>query len=497
MRAISSSVRKWTRAFSSGAMGWAVQCGLVRPVGAVLLFGGALIGCSDGPRREASGEMTPIVDVNPAADLVEVNLVASPSRQSYLPDGPADIWAYRDGSVAGSRAAVPGPLIEAKQGDSVIVHFTNELPESTTIHWHGVRVPNGADGTLATQTEIPPGGTFDYRFVAVDAGTFWYHPHVRGDVQVERGLYGMLVVRGGPEVPVSADRAFVLDDVKLEATGKLSETTDPLDVMLGRQGNVLLVNGASVPTYDVKVGARERWRFVNAANGRYFNLRLVGHTFRVIGWDGGVLREPYETDTLLVAPGERYEVLVELAGADGTVAALQTLHYDRGHDVPDPGPQDVLKLRFMGTAASAPPLPAAWGEFAPLSVAADTPAQTVVLDEDEGAPGQDPKFSINGRSFPDVVPFEGVAGDVSIWSIQNHSPMDHPFHLHGMFFQVLDINGVPPAHIGWKDTVNVPQKATLRFAVRYGAAGEWMFHCHILEHAERGMMSSIRLSKMP
>ncbi len=497
MRAISLSVRDGACAFVLGAIQCLARLGRGRPVYAVLAICGALIGCSDAPHGSASGQMSPIVDINPAADVVEVNLVASSSQQSYLPDGPADIWAYRDGSVTGSRAAVPGPLIEAKQGDSVIVHFRNELPESTTIHWHGVRVPNGADGTLATQAEIPPGGTFDYEFVAVDAGTFWYHPHVRGDVQIERGLYGMLIVYGGPEVPVSADRSFVLDDVKLEATGKLSVTTDPLDVMLGRQGNVLLVNGASVPTYEVKSGARERWRFVNSANGRYFNLRLLGHTFLVIGWDGGILREPYETDTLLLTPGERYEVLVELTGAAGSVAALETIYYDRGHDVPDPGPQEVLKLRFTGSTTPALPLPSSWDDLAPLSVSADTPVQTLVLDEDEGAPGQDPTFSINGRSFPDVVPLEGVAGEVSVWSIQNKSPMDHPFHLHGMFFQVLDVDGVAPAHIGWKDTVNVSQKSTLRFAVRYGAAGEWMFHCHILEHAERGMMSSIRLSPMP
>ena len=132
-----------------------------------------------------------------------------------------------------------------------------------------------------------------------------------------------------------------------------------------------------------------------------------------------------------------------------------------------------------------------------MDIDATTPVETLVLDEDEGAPGQDPTFSINGRSFPDVEPLAGQEGGLAIWSVQNDSPMDHPFHLHGMFFRVLDVGGAAPAHVGWKDTVNVPQSTTLRFAVRYGAPGEWMFHCHILEHAERGMMNSIRLAAPP
>lgn len=454
-------------------------------------------GCSDGKKEPAGGEMTPIRDLNPAPDIVEVNLIASEAQQRFLADGPATVWAYRDGSVEGARATVPGPLIEASQGDTVIVHFRNELPDSTTVHWHGVRVPNGSDGTLATQPEVAPGGTFDYRFVVVDAGTFWYHPHVRGDVQVERGLYGMLVVKGAPDVAVNVERRFILDDVKLEATGELSATTDPLDVMLGRQGNVLLVNGTTALELRAESGARERWRFVNAANGRYFNLRLPDHTFRVIGWDGGMLAQPYDADALLIAPGERYEVLVELRGEVGAKLALQTVYYDRGHNVPDPGPQDLLTLKLTDTAPAVAALPTAWGEFATLPFDDTTPVQKLVLTEDEGSPGQDPQFFINGRKFPDVEPLTGTEDDLAIWSVQNDSEMDHPFHLHGMLFQVIDIGGVKPAQTGWKDTVNVPQKTTLRFAVRYGAPGEWMFHCHILEHAERGMMNSIRVGAKP
>jgi FtsP/CotA-like multicopper oxidase with cupredoxin domain len=430
-------------------------------------------------------------DVDPSPGRVEVELRAAPARWDFLPGKPADVWAYHDGAASDAEASVPGPVLELELGDEVVVHFRNELPEETTIHWHGMRVPNASDGTLASQVAVAPGESYDYRFTATDAGLFWYHPHVAGDVQVERGLYGAVVVRGGVEPEVAADRVLVLDDVKVEADGLLSTRTVNLDVMLGRQGNVLLVNGRKRPSLGVSPGSRERWRFVNAANGRYFRLALAGHDLRVIGYDGGLLVEPYVTETLLVAPGERYDVLVELEGEPGQRLPLQTLHYDRGHEIPDPGPLDLLELSF-GDAADEPPapLPEAWGEIDPLAVPDGATVRPIVLSEDETAEPE-PRFFINDQAFPDV-PMLSVEHDaVEIWEIQNDSEMDHPFHLHGMFFQVLDDTGAPAEPLAWKDTVNVPKEQTLRFAVRYDAVGRWMYHCHILEHAERGMMGEL------
>ena len=465
-------------------------------VPSALLFALMLASCSEASESaEASTDLIPLSDVNPAPDIVEVNLVASAGSTRYLNDGPADIWGYRDGSKAASQASVPGPVMTANKGDRVVVHFRNELPESTTIHWHGIRVPNMADGTPSTQREVAPGESFNYEFTADDAGTFWYHPHVRGDVQLERGLYGMVIVKENDGIAVTAERAFVLDDVKLESTGKLSTRTEALDLMLGRQGNVLLVNGKAGAQIEVKSGARERWRFVNAANGRYFNLRLPGHKFTVIGWDGGLLPQPYEAETVLIAPGERYDVLVTFTGAVGARVALETIHYDRGHEIPDPGVLPLLTLKLVASGTPPAALPATWGRNVDLEVPVDAPTRSLVLQEEEPKePGQEPKFFINNQRFPDVPPIEGKAGAVEIWSVKSDTEMDHPFHLHGMFFKVLDVDGVPPPHAGWKDTVNVPQKKTLRFAVRYGTPGIWMFHCHILEHAERGMMGELRLA---
>lgn len=434
-----------------------------------------------------------LADLDPAKEVVEVKLTAAVGSTRYLAGEKTSIWGYRDGSKRDSRVTVPGPRLDVRRGQHVIVHFTNELPESTTIHWHGLRVPNESDGTPSVQAEIEPGESFDYTFEVEDPGTFWYHPHVRGDEQVERGLYGVVRVRGGAEIPVNADRTFVLDDVKLEASGELSSNTSSLDIMLGRQGNVIVANGAPAGQLTVRRGARERWRFVNSANGRYFNLRLQRHDFQVIGWDGGLLAEPYTVETLLIAPGERYEVLVTFDDREGTKLKLETLHYDRGHNVPDPGPKLVFTALVEGKASRVDALPDTFGDPVDLVVSEDAREHNIELSEEEGENGAAPRFLINGDAFPDVPVLEGKPGDTEIWHIDNVSEMDHPFHLHGMFFKVLDVGGVAPEHEGWKDTVNIPQKQALRFAVRYGEPGTWMYHCHVLEHAERGMMGELKL----
>jgi len=452
-----------------------------------------LVACSDGDSEGLVLAPATLIDTNPDPSIVEVELVAVATTHEYLPGKPADVWAFRDGALEGSKASIPGPLLDAKLGDQVIVHLRNEPPEETTIHWHGLRVPNGADGTPLAQLAVPPGGTFDYEFTLKDSGYYWYHPHMRGDVQIEAGLYAPIIVRDDLGIDVAADRAFVLDDVKLEATGKLSTTTDTLDLMLGRQGNVVLVNGRQHPAMTVAAGTRERWRFVNAANGRYFNLELPGHMFRVIGWDGGLLETPYEKSMLLLAPGERYDVLVELGDEEGQTIQLQTLHYDRGHNIPDPGPIDLLAIEIGARGKPAAALPASWGTVPAIAVDGGTPHRQLVLREDDAVPSE-PIFTINDEAFPAITPVTGVLNQVEVWEIVNMAEMDHPFHLHGMSFQLVDAAGSPTSPRGWKDTVNVPQLATVRFAVRFDALGRWMYHCHILEHAERGMMGELEVA---
>jgi len=464
--------------------------------GALLVLAPWLTACgSSGTEPSREPDLAVLTDTNPDPDIVEVVLVAAPATVELLPGKPADVWTFHDGTDPDAVGTIPGPLLEAKAGDQVIVHFRNELPEQTTIHWHGLRVPNAADGTPASQMPVAPGGTYDYEMTLVDAGLFWYHPHVNGEVQVERGLYAPVLVHGGVDPDVAADRVFVLDDVKLSASGELSTQTDALDLMLGRQGNVVLLNGKQAPAITAAAGSRERWRFVNAANGRYFHLELPGHSFRVIGWDGGLVAMPYQTERVLIAPGERYDLLVELEGDKGEELALRTVHYDRGHDVPDPGPIDLLAIT-LGADGEPPPLPTAWGDVAPIATDASTPRRVFVLGEDDTDP-VNPVFTINGEAYSDITAIAGSPGAVEIWEIHNMSEMDHPFHLHGMSFQVLGADGAPIEPLGYKDTVNVPRMTMLRFAVELGGPGTWMYHCHILEHAERGMMGELEVTAAP
>jgi FtsP/CotA-like multicopper oxidase with cupredoxin domain len=463
----------------------------------VVLLAATVLGCGAGasPAGMSAGEQlrepSVLTDTNPDPNIVEVELVAGVSTTEYLPHKTAQVWAYRDGAVAGAQPTIPGPMLKAKVGDQIIVHFRNELAEETTIHWHGLRLPPEADGTPSSQTPVLPGAEYEYRFTAKDASSFWYHPHVRAYDQIERGLYAPMVVEGGVMPEVSADRFLVLDDVKLDADGTLNEDTTELDRMLGRQGNVLLVNGQHAPAQlKVAAGSRERWRFVNAANGRYFNLQIPGASLLVIGSDGGLLPQPYKAETLLITPGERYDVLVSFDGSLSGGAVLQTIHYDRGHDIPDPGPQDLLDVGFGPALGTPAPLPETWGDAPNLAVDATTAVRPFVLEEYE-PPGLPVLFTINGEQWPDTKPVHVDRGSVEIWEVQNKAEMDHPFHLHGMFFQVLEAPGMPLSLSGWKDTVNVPQLSTVRFAVRYDPPGMWMFHCHILEHADLGMMGDL------
>jgi len=430
-----------------------------------------------------------LTDLNPDPDVVEVRLVAGVSRTEYLEGKQTEVWAYRDGAVADDRGTVPGPMLKAKLGDQVIVHFKNDLPDmETTVHWHGLRLPAQFDGAPSFEmAAVPAGGEFEYRFVARDAASFWFHPHVRGNEQIERGLYAAMVIEEGTAPDVAADRYLVLDDVKINSDGSLNEDTTELDRMMGRQGNVLLVNGRRAPVHlRVAAGTLERWRIVNAANGRYFNLQIPGVEFLVIATDGGLLPQPYSTRTLLVTPGERYDVLVTFDERAGRSPVLQTIHYDRGHDLPDPGPLELMKLSLGSPGKVADPLPVSWPEVPRLPVSATTPVRVFVLDE-YARPGFPVVFTINGERWPDNEHIHVKQGATEIWEVRNAAPMDHPFHLHGMFFQVLPNDGAR----SWKDTVNIPKNATVRFVVQYEPVGMWMFHCHILEHAEYGMMGAL------
>jgi FtsP/CotA-like multicopper oxidase with cupredoxin domain len=437
--------------------------------------------------------MTVARDIHPDPDIVEVALSAEPGVVSFGGGVDTAVWGYRDAAVDGSAVTVPGPMIEAKRGDTLIVHFFNGLDDGTTLHHHGPRLPNTMDGAPMGAGLVLPGESFDFTFRLDDASTFWYHPHWRTDEQMELGLYGQLVVHGS-SADVARERFFMLDDVDLADDGGMILEPDEFDVLLGRRGDTLLVNGQASPAISVIAGTRERWHFTNASNGRYYALSLASHGFTVIGSDGGLLDDPYTTTTLTIAPGERYDVLVEITGDVGATLELMTTHVDRGMGEPVEPDQRVLAMRIDGRQSTASVAPIAIGVIEPIETGASTVVRTLSLGFDpDPIAGTAPAYTINDERFPFAPPIVGTVGDVEIWEIVNATPTQEPFHLHGTFFQVLDRDGVAEPRLAQKDVVSVAAGTTLRFAVRYERAGMWMFHSHIPEHAERGMMRVLQL----
>ena len=428
--------------------------------------------------------LVPVTDENPDPNVVEVSLEARESTKVYGASPPTPVWTY-EGSV-------PGPFIDAKVGDRVIVKFKNSLPEATTIHWHGIRLPATMDGTMAMQNPIPPGGTFRYEYVFKDPGLYWYHPHMRSDIQVQKGLHGAIRVRGPNDPVVDQERVLMLDDVRLKADGTLAEYLDDTAKMMGREGNTLLVNGITDATIPMRAGASIRLRLVNVANGRFFNLRLPGHTWRVIGTDGGLLAKPYDTEKLLIAPGERYDVMLIANGAPSSAIDLMNDAYDRGHDSGNRPSMTVAHVRFTDEAPLADrKLPDAF----PGVVALPAASRSVPIVLNEGQRNNELVFTVNDAIYPDVPPIMVENGGLRVLDVKNDSEMDHPFHLHGFFFQILEKNGVAQVleSSGNKDTVILPAKSAMKLVSRFDEPGHWMYHCHILEHAEGGMMGEVHV----
>jgi FtsP/CotA-like multicopper oxidase with cupredoxin domain len=427
--------------------------------------------------------LTPADDINPDPKVVELNLEARPGMFSLVPGGLTPMLTYN--------GLVPGPMIRARVGDRVVVHFTNALAAETTIHWHGLRVPADMDGMPGhSQPPTPPGGTFLYDFVVPDASTFWYHPHVDSAVQEGNGMYGAFIVDDPAEpVGLGDEVVMVLSDIDVKEDGSLQppDGGGDLGTLFGREGNVLLVNGKVRPTFKARPGLRQRWRFINAAKSRYYQIALDGHSFTRIGGDGGLLTAPVEVSQPVLTPGERADLLVVPEGESGAQLVVRWVAFDRGFGSTfNRPPEDLFTVELEGTRAETPALPEITRSITPLSTVGATPI-TLSLDQVMTTPF---KLGVNGVAFEDSDPIMADIGETQVWTVTNTVPFAHPFHLHGFFFQVLS----PPGPLEWKDTVNVPVDGTIQLVVRYDdRPGMWMFHCHILDHAEAGMMGSLHV----
>jgi FtsP/CotA-like multicopper oxidase with cupredoxin domain len=384
----------------------------------------------------------------------------------------------------GYNGQVPGPVIEAKQGVPVEIQFTNRLSEPTLIHWHGLRIPAAMDGTQATQRPVQPGETFTYRFTPPDAGTFWYHPHANETEQLEKGLYGAFIVRGADEPVVDREQILVLDDVDADKQGRLAKFGGFRERHDGREGDIRLINGKAVPELTIAAGQIERWRIINASSARYVRLSLGGVPFKIIGTDGGLIEEAVEVTEVLLPAADRVEILVG-PFAEGQALTIDSLRYMR-RTMKSRGKEQFGTLVVGPAKPSVASIPARLRTIEPLIGADATPTRTVNFSVGLSlSRGLD--FRVNGETHHHDKPVK--VGELQVWDVVNRSLMDHPFHLHGFFFQVLSINGKAPQFRSWEDVVNLPPRSTVRIAwMPEDRPGSWMYHCHILEHHEAGMM---------
>ena len=447
---------------------------------------------------DAGIRMAEAVDRNPDPNVVEVDFEARVATVEIAPGLKVDAWTYN--------GTIPGPMIRVKVGDRLIVHFTNNLPRPSTIHWHGLRVPIDMDGVPGySQEPVQPGGTFTYDFVVPDAGIYWYHPHVMSAAQVGFGLYGAFLVEDSTEtetIGIADDLVLVLSDIDVDDGGALlpADTGGTVGMLFGREGNRVLVNGRRLPELVARSGAPQRWRVVNAAKSRYFKLDLgEGHVFRKIGGDGGLTEYSEDHDFIVLGAGERADVLVTPTGEPGGEGLVRSLLHDRGYgSIFGRDFESLFTIRFAEEPPYDPgPLPHTSREMEPYDLERATRIDLELTLQEEPH-DQTFAYGINHVPFWKAKPILASLGETQVWNVTNSTAWSHPLHLHGFFFLVLDEAGEPVRPLEWKDTVDIPHERTVRLAVRFDERpGTWIFHCHILDHAEGGLLSAVHLGLPP
>jgi len=435
----------------------------------------------------------------PEPVLVQARLVAAAKDVQMVPEkyGATGVWAYN--------GAVPGPILRARQGDRLRVHVQNDLTEPTTVHWHGIRLPNEMDGVpYITQRPIEPGTGFTYEFTLPDAGTFFYHPHQRSYEQVGRGLAGALIVEERTPPAVDRDVLWVLGDFRLNADASIrGGFGNFMDVShAGRIGNTVTLNGHLPETFRVRAGERIRLRLINAAPARVFALEFRGHRPWVIALDGQPV-EPHEPPggAVLLGPAMRADVILDMTAPPGSRHAVHDGFYQRRA-------YDFVELEY----GDEPPLRARAGDpprlpdnpLAEPDVRAAERHRIVfsggMMGNMRGL-GRGMAWGVNGVANgcgDSGLPFEPLLvlrkGRSYVLDLVNDTLWHHPIHLHGHAFRVITRNGRATKHREWLDTVMLEPRERAEIAFVADNPGDWMFHCHVLEHQASGMMSCIRVT---
>jgi FtsP/CotA-like multicopper oxidase with cupredoxin domain len=465
-----------------------------------LLAGSAGVAAAAWLPRSALGAVTSARVFTLAAAPVRASLVGPPHPET-------DLWCYNGRS--------PGPEIRVRQGERIRVLVENRLPEETTVHWHGIRLPNAMDGVPhLTQRPIAPGETFAYEFTCPDAGTFWYHPHQRSFVQVGRGLYGPLIVEEREPVPVDRDIIWVLADWRLLNDASISGDFGNMhDVSHnGRVGNTVTINGRIPETFSVQAGERIRLRLINGANARIFGLEFTGHRPQIIALDGQPVEPHAPPDgRVVLGPAMRIDLLLDMTAQPGLrFRVIDKFYRGLEYRLLDLVYADSATLRDLSQAKPVrlPDNPM------PEPSIKNAQRHQVVLGG--GMMGSMRMAMMDGKH----VDIRTLMHNGLVWAIngvaakghvheplltleRNHSYVlelvndtmwPHPMHLHGHSFRVISRDGKPTKHREWQDTVLLSRQERAEIAFVADNPGDWMFHCHILEHQAGGMMGVIRVT---
>lgn len=417
------------------------------------------------------------------------------------------VWGYGD--------KVPGPTLRLRQGVPFRARLENGLPEGTSVHWHGIRLENAMDGVPGvTQDAVAPGERFDYAFTPPDAGTYWYHPHFNSSKQVGSGLSGALIVEETEPPQVDREETWLLDDWRLDDQAQIIQDFDAFHDAshAGRIGNTVTLNGFIPEAWPVRAGERVRLRLINGANARGFTLKFQGHAPVVIALDGQPCT-PHEAPEgkITLGPAMRADLILDMEGKPGERFELIDEHYERF----------AYKL-----------LEIAYGEEAPLR---DSP-----LDAPVALPANPlPPLDLEGAETLEIVMAGGMMGGMTgallggrqlgprelaergrFWAMNgvaaehhehpkmfdlqrgrsyrvrmvNETAFEHPMHIHGHHMKLLARDGAPEEKEIWHDTVLVGPRETAELAFVADNPGDWLFHCHILEHQEAGMMAMVRIA---
>lgn len=442
----------------------------------------------------------------------------------------------------GFNGQYPGPLIRVAQNTTIYVKYTNRIDEPSTVHWHGVRLDNRFDGAAGiTQPAVPPGSTFVYTVHFPDAGIYWYHPHVREDVQQELGLYGNMVV-DSPDSnyysPANAELYFILDDLLVDDQGILPfGRTAANYAIMGRFGNVFMINGE--PDYHITVHRNDVVRFAltNASNSRMYNVSFGDAPIKLLGTGLGRLEHEEMVPSVVLGAAQRYvaEVRFDSVGTFAITSRVQALNNFLGTFFPEvdtlgrvtvtadrsakdygkqfatlrdnpavkadieryrayfdkpPDKNLLLSVNIQGMPLVTVSLmsldtmyfpPAEWNDGMPDMnwVATTNEVHWIIRDLDTGKEN----MGIDDWHFK--------VGDVVKIRIINDAksmhPMSHPIHFHGQRLLVLSRNGVRMTNLAWRDTFIVPVGDTVDVLAEMSNPGKWMAHCHIAEHLASGM----------